>query len=762
MAKGFNIKWGKLIKKTFIVSFWVSIPLLVIFTFYLLYLTKVVSDRFNGRKWDLPSKVYSDSLVLYPEMSYPKLRLEAKLKRLEYGKTKSKSLSKGNYRIDGDTFYIYLHDFDYPRDQFHGFQIRVEFENEKIKSIKKTEGDEELLSFQLEPEMIAELFSKKMQERKILRLKDVPDWFPKMLVAVEDKRFYSHHGIDYRSIARAMVANLKNLRISQGGSTITQQLVRNLFLYQRQTLWRKFREALMAVILEVLHSKDEILETYMNEVWMGQKGSVSIHGFGEASRFYFGKDIKYIQPIEGAILTGMIKSAYVYSPYRFREKSFERARLVLQTAVDAGVISQRQYNSALGAQVEIKEYQQWENKAAYFISFIQRQLLELYPEDTLTTGGLKIFTTLDTDIQKSAQDAINVGLMELERDYKGLKKDDPLKRLQASFIVVKPQTGYIKAYIGGRDFKESQFDRISMAKRQPGSLFKPFVFLTAFELDKGEGKYTPASLLDDSELTVKYDRKTYKPRNYDDKYFGTVTYRTALEKSLNSATVRLGREVGEEIIVEIARKLGIESQIEPYPSLSLGSFEVTPIEMVQAYAVIANMGTKASLMSLKDVVDKDGEVLEKKTMQLERITSPQGAYLIDNILTGVFERGTAKAAREFWHYTGKGAGKTGTTDDYRDSWFVGYTPELLSVSWVGFDSSESTKLTGAGGGLRIWVKFMNNFPKEEYDAEFPVPENITFENIDLSTGKLPGRGCENVVKEAFVEGTEPKERVDCK
>ena len=760
MAKEKKTKLWRKIKKIFIVCFWLAIPLLIIVTFYALYLTKVISDRFQGRKWDLPSKVYSDSLVLYPDISLSKLKFEAKLKKLEYARTSAKKPTKGNYVVDGDSIAVYLHDFDYQRDKFSGFPVKVTFDEGKIKGIEKLEDGESLTSFQLEPELIAEIFSKKMEERKIVKLQDVPDWLPKMLVQVEDKRFYSHHGVDFRSIARAFVANLRHLKVVQGGSTISQQLVRNFFLTQKQTMWRKAHEAAMAVILEILYSKDEILESYMNEVWMGQKGSVSIQGFGEASRFYFGKDLKYIHPLEGAVLVGMIKSAYLYSPYRYYDKSIDRAKLILKIAFDSAVLSNLQYSDAVSEKLTTKDFQQWSNKAPYFVSFIQRQLLQIYPEELLKTGGLKIFTTLDMDMQRDAERAISEGLKEIEHDFKKLKRNDSQNRLQSAMVSVKPQTGYIKAYVGGRDFSETQFDRITMAKRQPGSLFKPFVYLTAFELDDGNGKYTPASLLDDSELELKYDGKIYKPRNYEDKYFGTVTFRTALEKSLNSAAVRLGHEIGEKEVVKMAKRLGIESQIEPYPSIALGSFEVTPLEILQAYSVIANLGMKASFMSLKDVVDNNGEVLEKKSMQLERIVKAEDAYLVNNILKGVFERGTAKVAKQ-WGFDGKGAGKTGTTDDYKDSWFIGYTPEHLSLAWIGFDAPEKTGLSGAGGGLRIWVKFMRDFPKEEYDIDFRVPENIVFETVDVNTGKIAGRHCADIVREAFVKGTEQKEKWDC-
>lgn len=754
-------KHMNLFKKLFKIAFWLSIPLLIIGTIYVLYLTKVISDRFYGRKWDLPSKVYSDSLILYPGLGYDKAKFESKLKRLEYSKSSSRKPAKGNYKVSGGEVIVYLQDFDYPREKFSGYPVKITFDEGKIISIEKFGVAEELYSVQLEPELIAEIFSKKMEERKVVRLKDVPKWFPNMIIAIEDRRFYEHFGLDWKSIARAFFANLKNMKIVQGGSTITQQLVRNFFLTQKQTFGRKLHEALMSVILEVLHTKEEILEAYMNEVWMGQKGSVSVHGFGEAARFYFGKDLKYIHPIEGAMLVGMIRSAYYYSPYKFYDKSLKRAKLIIDKCYESEVISPKQRFEALSERPEVKEFYSWVNKAPYFISFIRKQLLELYPEDMITTGGLRIFTTLDMDTQLYAQKAVSDGLTEIDRDYKNLRRKDPEQRLQASFIAVKPQTGYIKAYVGGRDFKETQFDRISMSKRQPGSLFKPFVYLTAFELSADGGKYTPSSILEDAELVLKYDGRVYKPENYEQKYFGTVTFRTALERSLNSATVRLGHEIGEKKIVEMTKDLGFESKIEPYPSVALGSFEVTPLEMVQAYAVIANMGTKATLLSIKDVINDDGAVLEKKTMQLERKIKAQYAYMVNHILEGVFDHGTAQVSR-IWGYKGKGAGKTGTTDDYRDSWFVGYTPELLSVAWIGFDNNESTTLSGAAGGLRIWTKFMKNLPEDEYSIDFRVPDNIEFADVDRASGLIAGSGCKDVVREAFIKGTRPKERQSCK
>ena len=754
-------KWIKSIrfKRIFWIAFWIQIPILILLTIWVLYLARVISDRFTGTKWDLPSKVYSDSMVIYPGMTFEKGSFENKLKKLGYAPTRSSKMVEGNYAKDGDDFHIYLHDFDYPREKFDGFDVTVEFDDDKIESIARKKTGEHIYSFQLEPELIAEIFSSRREERKLEKLEDMPKWLPDILVYIEDRRFYDHFGIDLKSIARAFVVNLKSRRIVQGGSTITQQLVRNFFLYHRQTMYRKFVEAMMSVILEVLHSKQEILESYMNEVWMGQKGSVAIHGFGEASRFYFGKDIKHLNHLEGAVLTGMIKSAAVYSPYQHFDRSLKRARQILESAYKARLIPPEEYRRALNTRLEVKEFQKWKNNAPYFTNFIQNQLLEFYSESLITTGGLRIFTTLDMDMQRKAESAVKNGLEEIEKLYPQVRVEDKDEKLQACFISVKPQTGYIKAYVGGRDFGETQFDRIVLGKRQPGSLFKPFVYLSAFQINEGMMNYTPSSILEDSELKLEYDGKEYKPRNYDDKYFGRVTIRTALEKSLNSATVRMGHEIGEAKIVAMAKKLGIRSDIKPYPSIALGSFEVSPIEMAQAYSIIANMGTKATLLSIKDVVSKDGEVLEKKTMQLERIIEPQRAYLINNILKGVFERGTASAAK-YWGFNSKGSGKTGTSDDYRDSWFVGYTPELLSLSWVGFDKPREMKVTGATGALRLWAKFMKDIHFEE-DIDFRIPENIVFKEVDPVSGLLAGRKCKDTIKEAYLKGTEPVEKTDC-
>lgn len=363
------------------------------------------------------------------------------------------------------------------------------------------------------------------------------------------------------------------------------------------------------------------------------------------------------------------------------------------------------------------------------------------------------------DMQRKAEAAVKGGLKQIEKIYPKVRREKEDEKLQACFISVKPQTGYIKAYVGGRDYGQTQFDRVVMARRQPGSLFKPFVYLSAFEIENGDMNFTPSTILKDEELTLEYDGRVYEPRNYDDKYFGDVTIRTALERSLNSATVRIGHEIGEERVVAMAKKLGISSDLQPYPSISLGSFEVSPIEMAQAYSIIANMGMKATLLSIKDVVSKEGEVLDKQTMQLERIIEPRRAYLINNILKGVFERGTARAAKH-WGFNSKGSGKTGTSDDYKDSWFVGYTPELLSLTWVGFDRPQDMHITGATGALRIWTRFMKDISFAE-DVDFRVPDNIVFKEIDPVSGLLAGRKCEETIKEAYLKGTEPKDKTDC-
>ena len=727
---------------------------------YGLYLERIITKRFEGTRWALPSKIYSDSFPIYPGLTLNHSPLLEKLDRLNYHPVKGPLQQKGDLIWEKDRIEIYLNDFAYPQKSFNGFPLRLTLQDKEISSLHNLDTGQELYLAELEPELLSGIFNQSWEERDLVYFSKVPEHLIHAILAIEDVRFFSHIGLDFRSILRAFLTNLKEGKVVQGGSTLTQQLVKNFFLTQERTWSRKFNEALMALILETRYTKQEILETYLNEIYMGQQGTMAIHGIGMASRFYFGKKVEEISLAESALLAGLIKSPNGFSPYRNPERAESRRKRVLHKMFQQEKISYQKYQEARAQPVSPRGFVERFHQAPYFIDFVQKQLQKHYPAETLHSEGLRIFTTLDPDIQRKAETALLDGLKQIENDYPSLKRDDPKEQIQGLIIVVQPQTGYIKALVGGRDYSVSQFNRVTQAKRQPGSLFKPFVYLSALsqQLPGMEKPMTGATMVEDTPISIpvveKGIKKEWVPENYDQIFHGEVTLRTALESSLNVATVRLAQTIGNNKISSTANTLGITSPLKPVPSLALGTSEVTPLEMATAYVTLANQGIKTTLLSVKQVIDKDENLLQNKEIHMEKVISPQRAYLMTYLLQGVVEHGTASGVRKLG-FKGPVAAKTGTTSDYRDAWFVGYTPELLTLVWVGFDHNDSTYLTGSRAALPIWVDLMKKITYSP-PPDFLPPSKIVFRKIDPKTGLLVSFRCPGGVEEAFLEGTEPK------
>lgn len=717
---------------------------------YLLILDYQIKSKFEAHRWNLPSRVYSDSYSLYPGKSISLVDVSRKLQRLHYKKASGSIKAPGEFQLGNAEVTIFLHNFSYPSGDFTGFPVRIEFENNTILRIQNLETHlethEDIKTLKLEPELIGSIFDDKMEDRTLVTLTEIPDELSQAVIAVEDERFFSHHGIDPISIARALLVDLLHFKAVQGGSTLTQQLVKNYFLHSRKTLIRKFNEVWMAVLLEIHYTKEEILEAYLNEIYFGQKGPISVTGVAEAARMYFSKEVSQLSLSESALLAGMIRSPGEYSPYKNPERSQERRNLVLRLMKEQVLIDSGDYEKARKEKIILATSRHKVVQAPFFIDFVQAQLKADYPNSILKSEGMRIFTTLDLEAQEIAEIVLENHLSKLEKEKLKLKKNlESGKNLEGVFLAVQPQTGAIRAFVGGRNFEKSQFDRVTQAHRQPGSAFKPFVYLTALAQESGDKKYTLASTIEDKKFTVSsgtLTSKNWTPENYDKVEHGTVTLRRALEESMNIATSRLGLDVGLDPVVEMARAAGIESPMEPYPALCLGSFEVTPLELIRAYTLFPNQGTRSDPISITNVVTRDGVVLEKKSFQIKKIISNELAYLMNSLLRGVMdhEKGTAASARTMG-FTGLAAGKTGTTSDYRDSWFVGYTPDVLALTWVGYDDNSPTGLSGASGALPIWTEFMKRINSVGAQKEdFPRPENIIIVNDEL-----------------FIRGTEPHE-----
>ncbi|MDO8494066.1 MAG: PBP1A family penicillin-binding protein [Deltaproteobacteria bacterium] len=718
-------------------------------------LEKIVEAKFNvERRWNIPSRVYSDAEYIFPGYDVAKRKLVPKLERLLYRQV-PKVKGPGDFSITANAIEIYLHDFAYPRENFTGFPVRLELKENVVQRIADSYSQENFPLIRLEPEEVATLFDEKMEDRTLLTINDCPSHLIAAIIVIEDERFFKHKGVDPVAIARAAVVDILALKIVQGGSTLTQQLVKNFFLTSNRSFTRKINEALMALIMEAKYTKAQILEAYLNEIYLGQRGSSSITGFAEAAKFYFGKKIHQVTVGEGAILAAMIRSPNEYAPNRHPEKAKGRRDLILQKMFQADVIDKSVYEEALAEPILTPNRKMEPAVAPYFIDFVKSQLTDFYSEVILETEGLRIFTTLDMTMQLEAVKAVTQGLKNIDTGYAHLFPKEYQGKLQSCLVAISPQNGYVRAMVGGRDYEESQYNRCTQARRQPGSTFKPFVYLTAFDPSRSKKIFTPATVVEDVSFTMKTPEGPWSPQNYDKEEHGPVTVRTALEKSYNIATAKVAMDVGLENVVKTAQDAGIQSELNPFPSLALGAFEVAPLELATAYAIFPNLGMRTQALAVMNVMTPQGEVLEKKTVKTRRVFDEAPVALVNSLLQGVVQRGTGAGAA-IYGLSENVAGKTGTSSDFRDSWFVGFTPSFLSLVWVGFDDNTSVELSGATVALPLWGTFMKNTVGPSHE-EFPFPDNIVRVKIDPTTGGLAGRSCSAKFEEVFIKGSEPTE-----
>lgn len=728
--------------------------------FYAYRITDDVVERFEGRRWKIPSRVYSDSLTLLPGDSLEEMGLVSRLERLNYRKIDTGEPDPGEYRLEEGELLVSLRDFSYPWEHAEGYMLSVEFRKGVITRLLDKARDRTLPAAEFEPELIARFFGGQQEDRDLVRYDEVSPYLKMAVVTVEDKRFYTHFGFDPIGFSRAMLTNLIRLRADQGGSTLTQQLVKNFYLSSERTITRKAKEAVMAFVLEMIYAKDAIFEAYLNEVYFAQEGSVSICGVGQASRYYFGKDVRGLGLADSALLAALIRSPAGYNPIKRMKRAKNRRDFIIQKMLDANLITKDQSVSAQAEEIKVLHRKPARTVAPYYIDFLRAKLEQRYGPDILISEGLRIFTTLDVTMQRNAEKAVSEGLAEIKEKYK--KATDSKHPLQVAMVVIQPQTGFIRAMVGGRDYYKSQYNRAVQARRQVGSVFKPFVYAAGFlrAYQDPNFDFSPATMVLDEALQTPLDGKKWKPRNYGGKYHGLILLRRALEKSLNVATAKLAMKVGISRIENLAHAIGVTSKLPPYPSLSLGSGELSPLEVAGAYGTLANLGTWAQSLAIRDVVDRKGRVLEKKPVEIRRVLPPPVAFLTTSLLEGVVNRGTGVRVRSmgFRHPC---AGKTGTTNDFKDAWFVGYTPKLLAAVWVGFDDhARSLGLPGSKAALPIWTKFMLAQVAKGAPTPFSPPEGIVRKKIDPTTGKLFVYECPDSIDEYFLEGREPTEECE--
>ncbi len=719
-------------------------------------LTTWAEEHFSRSfRWNIPSRVYSDGEYLFPGLDLARRDLPGKLDRLGYRNTGTTITTPGDYSVSKDTIEIFLHDFDYPQQKFKGFPVRLTVSDSVITAITHLQTNQALPTLRLEPELIASLFDARMEDRTLITLKEVPDVCLQAVVLIEDERFFEHHGVDPTGIFRAMLKNLASFRIKQGGSTLTQQLVKNYFLDQERSFKRKIKEAIIALAIEQRHSKKEILEAYLNEIYLGQRGQSSVEGIGEAAHLYFAKNVNQLTIGECALLAGMIRSPHHYSPFNDPQAATDRRDFVLKRLEDVALITPVQYASARAEKIVTPIRPKSAVQAPYFIDFVKQQLHILYPETQLTAEGMRIFTTLDMTSQRIAESAVEESLAALETQYAKTLPPHPAGPLQGVLISVQPQTGYLRALVGGRSYSDTQFNRAIQAKRQPGSIFKPFVYLTAFDPSRTKTPIAPSTFIYDVGFHIQSGGEDWAPRNYDHQEHGPLPAHDALMKSYNIATARLAIDTGLPAIVQTAHDAGIAAPLQAVPALALGAFEVTPLEMTSAYTIFPNNGLRAEPLSIMQVVTTDGRVLERKTISMQRQFDPAPVYLVTQTLKDVLNFGTAASSRRLG-FSGLAAGKTGTTSSYRDAWFVGFTPDIVTLTWVGYDDNATIKLSGGQAALPMWVRYTTaSIGNPQQD--FAVPKNIVMVKIDPESGKIATKNCPQTIFAPFVEGAEPRE-----
>jgi penicillin-binding protein 1B len=715
------------------------------------YLYYKVDGGVAGDRWEVPSILYGRPTEIRMGDHLGNLRFAERLHRLSYRKVTGKLSRAGTYSEEQAKISIFPRDNETEKSSRNSGPVDILVRDGRVVSLVSPTGVQ-LDSIHLEPEEIGRIMGPKMESRRPVTLSAISPFLQNAVIASEDARFYSHIGIDVLAIGRAVFSNLREQRFAQGGSTITQQLAKNLFLSPKKTLWRKLYEAELALFLELRYSKKQILEMYLNKIYFGQDGPTGIYGAEEAAEYYFSKQAKDISLEESALLAGIIRSPNRYSLLREPKGAKERRNGVLARMRQLDMIGENEFRRASNALVRIRPRSATTvHLASYFVDYIQRITAAELGGEKLYRTGYRYYTTLDPTHQEAAQEAVTRGLEEIEKT--ALPADEPL---QAALVAVDPKTGAMTAMVGGRSYGETQFNRAADAKRQPGSAFKPFVLLTALSLStKGNGDKTLSTMVSGEPVSIPTPEGIWSPENFDKKTYGKITIRKTIEESVNTAIVRLANDVGLTEVLKTARAAGITSPLAPKASMALGAFEVTPIELAYAYTTIASGGIRFDPFPLFSVTTADGDLLLEKKAHREWAFDPRAAYITGYAMEGVLERGTAKSAKMLGIYF-PASGKTGTTDSNRDSWFVGYTPDVVCAVWVGYDSGTDTGLTGSGGALHIWARFLRAlYPQSGPLAQTP-PEGVETAVIDPESGYLATTSCPQTLREAYLTGTVPK------
>ncbi len=732
------------------------------------YLDAEVREKFEGKRWALPAKVYSRPLELYVGLHIRPSDLISELRNLHYRQKESnQSLESGEFRYQvsaANEMKLSIHTRGFNFSDGEQAEEQADF---FLKNNVVTGSSHAIL--RLEPQLIGGIYPRHNEDRVLIKLEQTPPYMIETLVIVEDRDFFNHYGVSPKAIARAAFVNLVSGSYRQGGSTLTQQLVKNFYLSNERKLSRKINEAMMALLLELHYSKNEILEGYLNEVNLGQNGKFGIHGFGLAAQHYFGQDIENLDVHQIALLVALVKGPSYYEPRRNPERALERRNLVIDLMVDNGFLTEAKGDlykqKGLGlTESSILKHKQF----PAFLQLVSKQLQSDYSSEDLHSEGLRIFTSFDPLVQEKAEAAITETI--------GRLRNDSAPALQAAMLVASPENGEVLALVAGADVRSAGFNRVLEARRSIGSLVKPAVYLTALKTDQ----YHWASLLDDSEIYVdrrgrvenveseqdalrlSEDDNIWSPRNFDKKVHGLdgkVSMIEAMSRSYNQATVRLGLSIGVDEVISTLKQLGLEQNPEAYPSLLLGTLELTPFEVTQMYQTIASGGFNTPLNAIREVQAVDGTLLNRYPFKLVQVLDSENAYLIHAGLQQVVKTGTSVSLNKYLDSELGLAGKTGTGNEQRDNWFVGYAENLLATVWVGNDDNSQTPYTGASSALKVWTHLAINYPLQA--NQHPKPDSVSWVWIDVDEQKLANESCERAVYVPLKQALIPTEKATC-
>ncbi len=742
--------WGRALVLAVVVCF--TLVLAVSTYFYVEY-SHLVQDKLRLGAFAKTSMLFAGpQLIAVGDMSAP-ADIASVLRRSGYSETHNAAM--GYYNLRPDAIDVYPG----PESYFHRDPGVIKFSKGKVSEIISLKDNTEVPEYLLEPELITNLFDKQRQKRRIVKYADIPDVMKNAVLAAEDRRFFSHSGFDPLGILRAAWVDIRDRKKNQGASTLSMQLARTLMLDSNDRTWhRKIPEILITLQLEQKLTKKEIFEYYANTIYLGQRGSFSIHGFGEGAQVYFGKDLSHITLPEAAMLAGQVQSPNSRNPFRYPDRSKARRNIVLGMMRDAGFISDGEWERATASPLKLLSEESESSDAPYFVDLVNEVLQSKFQDRDFQTSSYKVYTSLDMDLQRDASAAVRIGMAEvdplLKKKFKGYGQSIP--EAQVALIAIDPHTGGIKALIGGRNYGLSQLNR-ALARRPPGSVFKPFVYTAALNtgLEDPSNALTPVSSFVDEPKTFYYDTsKTYEPSNFHQAFYGNVTMRAALIKSLNIPTVEIAEKVGYRTVLDLARRAGLTMDAYATPAIALGSVGVTPVEIAGAYTIFANKGVYEQPSYITEIRDQRGSQIYSNPGEQRRVIDPRVAYMMTNLMEDVLRSGTGAGVRSR-KFTLPAAGKTGSS---HDAWFAGFTSRLLCIVWVGFDDYRDIKLEGAKAALPIWTEFMKRAHLHRQYRKvtgFDAPSGIVSAEIDPESGELATSACPKFKNEVFIAGTQP-------